>query len=181
MIGASTLSRKGRTRITGPRYPSGRLKQVEGLAPATIKRMVAMAQVGAADPLLATQLGWLRLMKIVTDRQAAAGVMWASLSGQNDRARGLPRRTTASPSYERGFVGNGAVGGADFEQAKIDRIRTRFNAAHAVLIKQGLTATRAVNAVCVDDRCLDWDRHEHFENGLDALADHFKVNVKDRG
>lgn len=179
MIGAATLSRKGRPKQAGPRYPSGKLKP-ESPAPTQIKRMVAMAQIGAADPLLSTQLGWLRLMKIITDKQTAAGTMYAALAGQNDRAVGFPRRTTASPSYERGFIGSASVGGEEFEQAKIDAIKDRFKAAHEVLVRQGITAARTVNTVCVDNKTLDWDRHEHFENGLDALAEHFRLNDKKR-
>jgi hypothetical protein len=180
MTGTALMSRKGRTRSAGDRYPSGRLKSIKGIAPASIKRMVAMAQVGAADPLLATQLGWLQLMKITTPKQTAAGVIYAGLVGQHDRVMGFPRRSTASPSYEQGFVGSGAQGGPEFEAAYIAKVRERFDSAHRVLIGKGITASRTVHAVCVENRSLDWDSHEHFENGLDALADHFRLNEKQR-
>jgi hypothetical protein len=178
--------RKGRPRQAGPRYPSGDPIPKEPPAPALVKRIQTVAQLNvemdrakkeAKDPVMATMLGMLAVQKIITATQALAGKRWAELVGEYERVCGFPRRWVASPSYEMGYVGWGSQGGPELEQAKVDRIKREYDEARAILLSRaGLVAVRTVNAVCVENRCLDWPAQEHFFNGLDVLARFFSVD-----
>jgi hypothetical protein len=94
-------------------YPGGKRKplhmQPTGTPQAKIRRAIDLALHGAADPTLATALGWLRLHGHLTDTQVAAGVAYARLKGQADRAAGMPSRYAASPNYELGYRAPTAV------------------------------------------------------------------------
>jgi hypothetical protein len=118
-------TKQGRPRLAGDRYPSGQLKPVgkqpDGTPPAKIRRAVDLALHGAADPVLATPLGWLRLHNKLTDSQVAAGIAYAKLRGQADRALGLPRRSIASPSYEVGYGSRGSSAAPDANRKTNER------------------------------------------------------------
>lgn len=106
----------GRLKLAGERYPSGKLKP-QTTPPAMVRRIIDAARVRASDPLLSTEIGRLRLTGVVTDSDLAAAIVYAEAVGAYDRMKGLPSRTAASPSYERGY-GAGA-GELDFEDEMI--------------------------------------------------------------
>lgn len=164
--------RNGRRRKAGERYPCGKLR-LGSVPPAQIKRVVAMAARGAADVLLATQLGWLRLDGAITDAQAAAGVSFASLVGQHDAALGLPHRAARSPTYQLGFAGIRAGSSPDAEAERVATLRRRHDAAVARLQECGPRVERVVRAVCIDDRVPDWSDRPLLILGLDALVRYF--------
>lgn len=147
-------TKQGRPRILGDRYPSGQLKprnkQPDGTPPAKIRRAVDLALHGAADPLLATPLGWLRLHGKLTDSQVAAGVAYAKLRGQADRAMGLTRRSIASPSYEVGYGSRGEDAPTDANRKSGERYTAlRADICHA---QQSVNATETIDMldyVCV--------------------------------
>jgi hypothetical protein len=165
------MSKSGRKRKAGERFPNGKLKLVG--APAHIKRMVAMAARGAADVFLATQLGWLRLEHVITDTQAAAGVSFATLVGQHDAVIGLPQRSARSPSYETGFAGVRSWSSPEADAERVATLRRRYDAAIECLQAAGPRVEQVVRTVCVDDRVPDWSDRRLLELGLDALARHF--------
>jgi len=144
--------RNGRRRKAGERYPSGKLKPT-GVPPAQIKRVVAMAARGAADVLLATQLGWLRLDGAITDAQAAAGVSFATLVGQHDAALGLPHRAARSPTYQLGFAGIRAGSSPEADTERVAGLRRRHDAAVARLQECGPRVEQVVRAVCMTIAC----------------------------
>ncbi len=169
------MPRTGRPRKAASRYPSGKIKKAaDGAPPTQIVRMIRLAAAGAADATLATQLGWLRLHRIVTDRQAGAGIAFAALIGQHDRILGLPRRAVSSPSYEQGF-GRSAPNLRDDSAERVTTIRRRYDAASDVLRRLDARgrAFEIVTAVCVDDRAPAWEERPDLIEGLDALARHF--------
>ena len=168
------MSKPGRKRKAGERYPSGQIKP-PGPPPAQIKRMVAMAARGAADVLLATQLGWLRLEHVITDAQASAGVSFATLVGQHDAVLGLQRRAASSPSYELGFAGVRSWNSPEADAERVATLRRRYDAAVACLQEAGPRVEQVVRAVCTDDRVPDWVDRPLLLRGLDALARHFGV------
>ncbi len=152
---------KGRPRTSGDRYPSGQLKpkskQPDGTPPAKIRRMIDMAAHGAADPLLGTPLGWLRMHGKLTDSQTAAGVAYAKLRGQADRAMGLSRRSTASPSYEVGYGSRGEDAPTDANK----KSRERWDGLRAGLVGIGSTMMARIDVldrVCVlNHAAAQWD------------------------
>jgi hypothetical protein len=169
------MPRTGRPRKAAIRYPGGKIRrESDGAPPAQIVRMIRLAAAGAADATLATQLGWLRLHRVVTDRQAGAGLAFAALTGQHERTLGLPRRTASSPSYEQGF-GRSAPDLRDDSADRVATIRRRYDAASSVLRELDARGRVAeiVTAVCVDDRAPAWDERGDLTRGLDALARHF--------
>ena len=168
------MSKTGRRRKAGERYPSGELKP-PGPPPAQIKRMVAMAARGAADVLLATQLGWLRLEHVITDAQASAGVSFATLVGQHDAVLGLSHRSARSPSYELGFAGVRSWSAPEADSERVATLRRRHDAAVACLQEAGPRVENVVRTVCIDDRVPDWVDRPLLLRGLDALARHFGV------
>lgn len=171
------MSKTGRKRKTGDRYPSGDLKRVVERPAALIKRMVALAQVSAADPLLATPLGWLRVQGVLNDRQVAAGTAFAALVGQHDRLLGLPRRSSQSPSYMRGFSGSRSTGSDASDPQRVASVRQRYDHAIAALRHADPSGrvVRVVSHVCVDDGAPSWPEQHILIGGLDLLVTHFRL------
>lgn len=184
-----------RPRKAGARYPSGKLKP-ETAPPAQVRRIIDEAKRRARDPLLGYELGRLRLNDVLTDSQTSAGLRFAALAGCYDRAKGLPRRTAKSPSYESGFASGGTSsqeddeiiealrnnGGDVVELAKtsdtvraILRAERRYNAAASALDGAGREAVRAVRALTLDDDTMPAIRHDALKRGLDALIAHFRL------
>ena len=135
--------------------------------------MVAMAARGAADVLLATQLGWLRLEHVITDAQAAAGVSFATLVGQHDAVLGLSHRSARSPSYDWALPASAPGARRRPTLERVATLRRRHDAAVACLQESGPRVENVVRAVCIDDRVPDWVVRPLLLRGLDALARHF--------
>lgn len=55
------------------------------------------------DPMWGSVLGRLYLAGEITETQANAGKLYAELAANFDRTQGIPRRTLASPAYERRY------------------------------------------------------------------------------
>jgi hypothetical protein len=171
------LSRKGRTRVRAGIMPS-RLRVIDGPPESRVKRAIKLVEAGAGDPALGSQIGWLAFRHIINPNQAEAALKFADVAGRYERAMGYPRRSVASPAYERGYIGHGGVGGEEWEQARVDDARTKFEAAHSALVKQGLTAVKMVMAVCVDDQWPNIWLQDDFKAGLTALVEHFRIGKR---
>jgi hypothetical protein len=175
------MSKPGPKRRKGDRYPSGKLKPED--PPAAVRRMLDLARAGAADQLLATQLGWLRVNGLLDDRQVAAGMRFAAIVGQHDRVHGLPRRATPALSYQRGFGGFGGgraefnPDSPDYDAEKIVAIIGRYE--EVVDVLRGLDPSgkthRLIVAVAVEDQAPEWSDRAALARGLDALARYFKL------
>lgn len=98
------VARKGRPRKDRARYPSGKLKAVEGEQPWTRWRRIKDYAIKlGAHPDIGSVLGRLSICKKISDREAAAGVWIAETMGAYERFAGIPAPTTASPAYERSY------------------------------------------------------------------------------
>lgn len=87
---------KGRTRKTGERYPSGKLKVAQTRPGAEIRRIVELAAKGAADPILGSPIGWLRLTGELSDLLVRAAEIYAMQRRAYDAAICSPSRTARS-------------------------------------------------------------------------------------
>jgi hypothetical protein len=106
----SKKHRSLKTRQLAERYPNGHIKpERPALSVAQYRREVMAASLGAADPLLGTQLGWLARQRKITQDQLEAALRVGEIYGAYDLAMGR-RRTAASPAYEVGrrATGDGA-------------------------------------------------------------------------
>lgn len=141
----------GRKRQLGDRYPSGKLKPAEkqpGTPPAKIRRIVDLAMNAAADPMLATAVGWLRLHRVLTDTQTAAALAYAKLQGQYDSAMGIPRRSVASPSYGAGF---GRDNGREQDEKALASLKRKYTALREVVKNSGPRSLGIMDRTCVED------------------------------
>ncbi|MCC7253823.1 hypothetical protein [Hyphomicrobium sp.] len=177
-----------------PRYPGGKLKP-ETASPAVVRAIIDAAKRGAANPLLRSEIGRLRLKDVLTDRQVMAATRFAALAGSYDRLKGMPRRTVASPSYQAGYGGGGEATREDVEIIEAlgaganivelsrhsDRLRAvvratkRYESARGVLRGVGIDAERSVCAVALYDEVVVSGRWASLCAGLDALASHFSA------
>lgn len=168
---------KGRPRNPGARYPSGKLKPAEaqpGTPPAKIRRAVDLALAGAADPMLATAVGWLRLHAILTDTQVAGAQAYAKLQGQYDGAIGLPRRSAASPAYGSGFSsGNGR----EPDDRTVATIKRRYTELREVVRCSGPKAPGMMERVCIEDiHPTAWELTD-FISTLNAVVKHLRITA----
>src|SRR5262249_32867609 len=88
------------------RYPGGKIKpRDEGdlRAPTLWRRIKDGAVKGGAHPYAGTVLGRLSIFGLLADAEVEAGFRVAEIVGRYERVSGAPRRTCASPAYERGF------------------------------------------------------------------------------
>jgi hypothetical protein len=175
------------------RYPCGKLKpsKVETASPGIIREMIATARRQADNPLLRSEIGRLRLTDVLTDVQALAATRFAMLLGDYEQAKGYPRRSIASPSYEAGF---GKGPGSDSEDDQILsgleanggdvralsehssrlkhllKVERRYVLAINALRAAGRDAENAVLAVAVHDEVVVTEKRVHLAKGLQALA-----------
>lgn len=86
----------GRKRNAGERYPSGRLKKPLSRPGAEVRRIVDLARRKAADPILGTPIGWLRLQDELTDALVSAAEIYANQRRAYDAVQGMPVRSARS-------------------------------------------------------------------------------------
>lgn len=157
--------------MEGERYPSGKLKQpakFSGTPPAQIRKMIDLAESKAADPTLATSVGWLRLHGKLTNLQLSAAVSYAALRGRFHRIMGFRPRTAASPSYEQGYGLTHEIE----DERRIQRIRED----HAGLIALFSPAeTQFMDRICIDDQMPGSWEVETFVAHLLKVAKHFRL------
>lgn len=94
-------------RPSSDRYPSGDKAPI--ISPTVFFRMRTYGARMALDPRLSTVLGRMGLFKELSDAEVDAGFRIAEIYGRYEMLKGIPRRTAASPSYERGFGNKDAV------------------------------------------------------------------------
>lgn len=178
-----------------PRYPCGKL--VPELAPpALVRRTLDQALRGAGDPLLGSRLGRFRLDNVIDDVQLAAGKTLGELVDAYCDAKGLPRRTIASPSYEIGR-GHGvedrqydeqiiaaleasrgdraALAKSDPEVERVLRLERRYLDALDHLTPASRSAV--IDVVVYDDR-LPYARRSDLVSGLEMLAQHWRLTTR---
>ncbi|HXW25313.1 MAG TPA: hypothetical protein VEK73_11230 [Xanthobacteraceae bacterium] len=168
--------RLGRRRLAGERYPGGKIKPGDGAdvrAPTLWRRIKDGAVKGGAHPYAGSVLGRLSIYGILTDAEVEAGFRVGEIVGRYERLSGAPRRTCASPAYERGFgFGLDAHERADANLAKrFERRVRRARGAYERLVDHIPVSGRdALFTVCVEDREINSLLHKDLQMLLRQLA-----------
>jgi hypothetical protein len=165
----------GRPRRAGERYPGGKIKPAdEGdvRAPVLWRRIKDGAVKGGAHPYAGTVLGRLSIFGILSDAEVEAGFRVAEIVGRYERLSGAPRRTCASPAYERGFgFAFDAHERADANLAKrFERRVRRARRAYEHLLDHIPSGRDALFTVCVEDREINSLLHRDLQTLLRQLA-----------
>ena len=174
----------GRPRKIGERYPSGDLRKdhrgsksgyQERYAPAEIKRATDAAMAGLRDAHWGTVLGRFYLTGKLTGAQHAAGKRWAETWDDYCVAMGLP--SPHPKSLVIGAPSRGEPPDPDSDAGRAaarsaERARKRFEAAHKILIREGMQAEKAVRDICegVGKSPIGHEQFLHALRGLTALA-----------
>jgi hypothetical protein len=170
------MGRLGRTRLAGERYPGGKIKLRDDgdvRAPTLWRRIKDGAVKGGAHPYAGTVLGRLSIFGILTDAEVEAGFRVGEIVGRYERLSGAPRRTCASPAYERGFGFTlDAHERADANLAKRFERRVRqARRAYDHLVDHVPERGRdALFTVCVEDREINSLLHADLQMLLRRLA-----------
>jgi hypothetical protein len=167
---------RGRPRLAGERYPGGKMKPRDDgdvRAPTLWRRIKDGAVKGGAHPYAGTVLGRLSIFSILTDAEVEAGFRVGEIVGRYERLSGAPRRTCASPAYERGFgFTPDAHARADANLAKRFEHRVRqARRAYEHLVDHIPDSGRdALFTVCVEDREINSLLHQDLRMLLRRLA-----------
>jgi hypothetical protein len=170
------VAHRGRARRAGERYPGGKIKpRSEGdmRAPTLWRRIKDGAVKGGAHPYAGTVLGRLSIFGLLADVEVEAGFRVAEIVGRYERASGAPRRTCASPAYERGFgFSLDAHHAADANMARRfeKRVRQARRAYEHLLDHIPERAREALFTVCVEDREINSLLHKDLQTVLRQLA-----------
>ncbi|MCA1458073.1 hypothetical protein I6F35_33610 [Bradyrhizobium sp. BRP22] len=127
------------------RKPSGDKKA--GIAPTVFYRLREHGARLGADPRLATVLGRMGLFKELSDGEVDAGFKIAEIYGRYESLKGMPRRSAASPSYERGF---GSKDSLDTDRMLPDELKK-----HQRAVKRATKAFDRLQRLMPDDRLRD--------------------------
>lgn len=148
-------------RPASDRKPSGDKKPA--LAPTLIYRMREHGKALGLDPRLGSVLGVMGVHRELSDAEIAAGFAVAEIYGRYEMLQGLPRRTVASPSYERGF---GAKAEIDItamlpedlkrHRRAVKKATKRFDNLQAWLTHDEQNLVEAV--CCANERCPVMDK-----------------------
>ena len=131
------MGKGGRPRKNGERYPSGKLKQVEGMAPALWGRIKANAAKFFGDPRFGSELGCLSASGELTNAQVATGYRIGDIYRRWHRLKRL-RDNPKSPSYEQGFGGSSDLAEERMSAEQLEAFEASIRAAE--------TAWRSVDA-----------------------------------
>ena len=166
----------GRPRRAGERYPGGKIKpRDEGdvRAPTLWRRIKDGAVKGGAHPYAGTVLGRLSIFGLLADAEVEAGFRVAEIVGRYERVSGAPRRTCASPAYERGFgfsLEGQVLADANLARRFERRVRQARRSYEHLLDHIPARAREALFTVCVEDREINSLLHKDLAAVLRRLA-----------
>jgi hypothetical protein len=89
------LARRYSSKITGDRFPCGRLRP-DKFPPVLVRQMLDAAKDRLIDHRIGTQIGRLRLEGVLSDAHVAAADKFALVINKHEKTAGLPRRTASS-------------------------------------------------------------------------------------
>jgi hypothetical protein len=170
------VAHPGRPRVAGERYPGGKIKpRDEGdmRAPTLWRRIKDGAVKGGAHPYAGTVLGRLSIFGLLADAEVEAGFRVAEIVGRYERVSGAPRRTCASPAYERGFgfsLDVNMLADTNLARRFERRVRQARRAYEHLLDHVPERARDALLTVCVEDREINSLLHKDLAAVLRALA-----------
>jgi hypothetical protein len=167
---------RGRPPIAVKRYPGGKTKpRDEGdmRAPTLWRRIKDVAVKGGAHPYAGTVLGRLSIFGLLADAEVEAGFRVGEIVGRYERVSGAPRRTCASPAYERGFglsLDVNMLTDANLARRFERRVRQARRVYEHLVDHIPERARDAVFTVCVEDREINSLLHKDLAAVLRALA-----------
>jgi hypothetical protein len=165
--------RRGRPARPGERFPSGDRRDADDARAGTLwRRIVDHGTMAGVDPRLATQVGRLRLLREITDTQAAAADLVGRIYGRYERLKGL-YRSTRSPSYQLGAARGWRPDDVDDAEAeaKADAVYRRLLDECIPLFPR---ETRdAIEQLCVEDRHVGALMLPQVRAVLDRVAQEF--------
>lgn len=197
----------GRPRLTGERYPGGKLKPKRGRKPdlepisgVLWQRLRAHGRVLGLDPRLSTELGRLNMFGELTVAMTAAGFRIAEIYG---RFEGYKRkgRSTRSPSYNASYGEAGIAEELLTEEQLVtleDRIREatdafeklagraagfdeKYQAIPAVPGQIPKHLRAAIEQLCVEDKPINPASLDDIRELLQALAISWKITSAPAG
>jgi hypothetical protein len=166
----------GRRRVAGERYPGGKVKpRDEGdmRAPTLWRRIKDGAVKGGAHPYAGTVLGRLSIFGLLADAEVEAGFRVAEIVGRYERVSGAPRRTCASPAYERGSgfsLDVNMLTDTNLARRFERRVRQARRAYEHLLDHVPERGRDALLTVCVEDREINSLLHKDLAAVLRVLA-----------
>jgi hypothetical protein len=170
------MGQLGRSRRVGERYPGGKIKpREEGdvRAPTLWRRIKDGAVKGGAHPYAGTVLGRLSIFGLLADAEVEAGFRVAEIVGRYERVSGAPRRSCASPAYERGFgfsLEGYVLADANLARRFERRVRQARRAYEHLIDHIPERARDALFTVCVEDREINSLLHKDLAAVLRRLA-----------
>jgi hypothetical protein len=158
----------------GDRYPSGKLKQDTAKEQpwARWKRIKDHAVRLGADPDMGTIIGRLSIAGTLTDREASAAIWVADIIGKYERLSGMPRRSAASPSYDRSF--GIAAGGADTisdREKKAERAHRAYSRLKAIMDKIEASSWSLLEDMCCNEIEAPSSRYPQLKEMLGRIAE----------
>ena len=166
----------GRPRRVGERYRGGKIKpRDEGdvRAPTLWRRIKDGAVKGGAHPYAGTVLGRLSIFGLLADAEVEAGFRVAEIVGRYERVSGAPRRSCASPAYERGFgfsLEGYVLADANLARRFERRVRQARRAYEHLIDHIPERAREPLFTVCVEDREINSLLHKDLQTVLRGLA-----------
>ena len=167
---------RGRARLAGERYPGGKVKpreEKDARAPTLWRRIKDGAVKGGAHPYAGTVLGRLSIFGMLADAEVEAGFRVAEIVGKYERLSGAPRRTCASPAYERGFgfsLDAHVLADENLARRFERRVRQARRSYDHLMDHIPESARDALFTVCVEDREINSLLHKDLQAVLRQLA-----------
>ena len=181
-VPAGSARKSGPKPSAGERYPGGKLKPFKAPAPVMVRRMLEAARAGAADPLLATPVGWLMLQRRLTPLQVSAAQAYALARTRYDQAIDAPPRTSASPSYGAAASEAGRALTPDEETAHADRAKRRFHDLRLCFpARQQSRIIALLDRTCIEQAHPALFEQAELADALSRLAVHFRLAPAMRG
>lgn len=176
------MSRAGRKRKIGERFPSGQIRPTDdGPSPAAVKRLHSAALLGMSDPAWGSIAGLYYLSKKIDEAEYQAAKRFGDLHSQYISVIGGPRPPKTSTGEMPAKVAQIDVD-SELGQQQADRhitIMTRYNEAHGALLIVGPMVESDIIRFCshpgqTPDGYAGMIR---VKNGLKALAELWKVRA----
>ena len=149
------MSKRGRPRHDGERYPGGRLRRSEYRSDTQIRRIVDQGLALGLDPMLGSQAGRLRLQGHLNDRHLAVIDHIGRVYGRYELHAGLQRHTQ-SPAYaaskrRAGSNPTGDAGSTMIGEEEAADARADFLALQQIMADFPGAARAVIERLCVDD------------------------------
>ena len=141
------MSKRGRPRLQGERYPGGRLRPGDYRSDTQIRRIVDQGLALGLDPMLGSQAGRLRLQGHLNDRHLAVIDHIGRVYGRYELHAGLQRHTQ-SPAYA---ASQRKAGGSPIGEEDAGAARADFLALQQVMADFPVAARAVIERLCVDD------------------------------